>query len=305
MRGAGSRERGLAQSVPRFGTATDAVVERKPDGSSSRFALEQSTSRVSDTEPGRDGTALEVISGVSIESMHRPAPGVLLVDDEVNILKSLARLLGRESVRIFTAANADEARAVLEREAVQLVLSDQRIPGMSGVTLLSEIRERWPEVIRILLTGYTEMGVAVDAINRCEVFRLLTKPWDDEELLATVRQALDIYFMRGEITRLNEITQEQNRTLERKVEERTHEVREKNLELRKAYVSTVRALAEAVDAKDAYTRGHSERVGVYASRIAQELGCKNQFIERIYLAGLLHDIGKIGIPDAIICKPLR
>ncbi len=240
---------------------------------------------------------------MSTESPERPAPGVLLVDDEVNILKSLARLLRRESVRVFTAANAAEARTVLERESIQVVVSDQRIPGMSGVALLSEIRERWPQVIRILLTGYTEMDVAIEAINRCEVFRLLTKPWEDEELLATIRQALDTHFMRREITRLNEITREQNRTLEIKVEQRTHEVREKNLELRKAYVSTVRALAEAVDAKDTYTRGHSERVGVYASRIAQELGCKNHFIERIYLAGLLHDIGKIGIPDAIICKP--
>jgi putative nucleotidyltransferase with HDIG domain len=127
-----------------------------------------------------------------------------------------------------------------------------------------------------------------------------------------VRQALDDWSMREEIRRLNRVTQiqntalqEMNASLERKVEERTHELHRKNLELRKAFLSTVRALSEAVDAKDPYTRGHSERVGVYASRIARELGCKHDFLERIYLAGLLHDIGKIGIPDAIIGKPDR
>ncbi|MCP4006772.1 MAG: HD domain-containing protein [bacterium] len=221
----------------------------------------------------------------------------------MNILKSLSRLFRNEPVRVVSATNAREALAILERESIQVVVSDQRLPGMPGVAFLSEVRERYPDTLRILLTGFSEIDVAVDAINRCEVFRLLTKPWDDDELRATVRQALDSQYMRAEIKRLNEITREQNRTLELKVERRTREVQEKNLELRKAYVSTVRALAEAVDAIDNYTRGHSERVGVYGSRIAQELGCQNTEIERIYLGGLLHDIGKIGIPDSIICKP--
>jgi len=181
-----------------------------------------------------------------------------------------------------------------------------------GVKLLAQVRERFPDVVRIMLTGYTELDVAVEAINHGQIYRLLTKPWDDRELRATVRQALDDWSMREEIRRLNRVAQAQNEalhelnaSLERKIDERTGELHQKNLELRKAYVSTVRALSEAVDAKDPYTRGHSERVGVYASRIARELGCKLDFIERIYLAGLLHDIGKIGIPDAIIGKPDR
>ena len=164
----------------------------------------------------------------------------------------------------------------------------------------------------MMLTGYTEMHIAVQAINKGEIYRLITKPWNDEELRATVRQALDTFFMRQEILRLDELTKEQNLalqnmnyTLELKVQERTKEVKQKHAELRTAYVNTVRALVAAVDAKDSYTRGHSERVGVYSSRIARELGCKNEFIERIYLAGLLHDIGKIGIPDAIITKPTK
>jgi len=244
----------------------------------------------------------------TIPSLDRP--GVLFVDDEVNILKSLARLFRAEPVRVFTASSAPEALALLASEPVQVVVSDQRMPGTTGVRLLAQVRERRPDVVRILLTGHTEIGVAIEAINHGEIFRLLTKPWNDDELRAIVRQALADCAIRAEVTRLNKLTQAQNQSLqemnhslERKVAERTGELEAKNRELRTAYLSTVRALSEAVDAKDPYTRGHSERVGVYASRIARELNCKREFIERIYLAGLLHDIGKIGVPDAIIGKP--
>jgi putative nucleotidyltransferase with HDIG domain len=239
-------------------------------------------------------------------------PGVLFVDDEVNILKALARLFRGEPVRVFTASSAPEALALIRAESIQVVVSDQRMPGTSGVKLLSQVRERNPEIVRILLTGHTEIEVAIEAINHGNIFRLLTKPWNDQELRAVIRQALEDYSVRAEIVRLNQLTwaqnaqlQEMNNQLERKVGERTSELSAKNRELRKAYLSTVRALSEAVDAKDPYTRGHSERVGVYASRIARELNCRREFIERIYLAGLLHDIGKIGVPDAIIGKPER
>ncbi len=247
---------------------------------------------------------------MSVPCASSEKPGVLFVDDEVNILKAIARLFRQEPVRVYTASSAHEALALLESEPIRVVVSDQRMPGVPGVKLLGHVRERFPEVVRIMLTGYTEIDVAVEAINHGQIYRMLTKPWDDRELRATVLQALDDWSMREEIRRLNRVAQAQNAalqelnvSLERKVDERTRELHQKNLELRKAYLSTVRALSEAVDAKDAYTRGHSERVGVYASRIASELGCKREFIERIYLAGLLHDIGKIGIPDAIIGKP--
>jgi putative nucleotidyltransferase with HDIG domain len=164
----------------------------------------------------------------------------------------------------------------------------------------------------MMLTGYTEMNVAVEAINHGEIYRLITKPWNDEELKATLRQAFDHYDLKSEIRRLNLVTREQNlklqdmnRTLEAKVRDRTKQLADKNQELRIGYVQTIRALAEAVDAKDAYTRGHSERVGVYASKLGRELGLQRELIERIYISGLLHDVGKIGIPDRIITKPDR
>ena len=237
---------------------------------------------------------------------------VLFVDDEANILKALKRLLRHEPFQVLTATSASEALEQLQRFDIQVVISDQRMPEMSGADFLSRIRERHPETIRMMLTGYTEIDVAVEAINRGEIFRLITKPWNEDELKSSLRQAIDHFQMKQEIKRLNQVSREQNfklqdmnRNLEDKVRERTHQVDQKNRDLRKGYIQTIRALAEAIDAKDAYTRGHSERVAVYASRLARELNLDKKMIERVYFSGLLHDVGKIGIPDAIISKPAR
>ena len=235
---------------------------------------------------------------------------VLFVDDEVNILKALQRLLRQEDMNVLCASQGQEALEILSKTKTQVVVTDQRMPEMSGVDLLSAVRERHPDIVRMMLTGYTEMNVAVEAINRGEIYRLITKPWNDDELRATIRQAFEQSDLKDEIKRLNHITREQNfklqdmnRNLEDKVRERTKQLALKHHELRTAYVQTVGALAEAVDAKDTYTRGHSERVGVYASKIAREMGFTKGFIERVYIAGLLHDVGKIGVRDCVITKP--
>jgi putative nucleotidyltransferase with HDIG domain len=237
---------------------------------------------------------------------------VLFVDDEVNILKAIQRLLRHEPMNVLTASRPQEALEMLERSEAQVVVSDQRMPEMSGVDLLAAIRERHSDMVRMMLTGYTEMNIAVEAINRGEIYRLITKPWNDDELKATLRQAFDHHDLKREIKRLNQVTREQNfklqdmnKNLEAKVRERTLQLDLKNQELRTAYIQTIGALAEAIDAKDAYTRGHSERVAVYASRIARRMNMQKDMIERVYFAGLLHDVGKIGVPDAIITKPAR
>jgi putative nucleotidyltransferase with HDIG domain len=249
---------------------------------------------------------------MSTEFSMRHQHTVLFVDDEVNILKALQRLLRNEEMNVLCASRASEALELIEKHPTQVVVSDQRMPEMSGVDLLANVRERQPEIVRMMLTGYTEMKVAVDAINRGEIYRLITKPWNDDELRATLRQAFDHADLKGEIKRLNQVTREQNfklqdmnRNLEGKVRDRTKQLAEKHQQLRTAYVQTIRTLSEAVDAKDTYTRGHSERVGVYASKIAREMNFPKDVIERVYIAGLLHDVGKIGVRDAVITKPDR
>ena len=115
---------------------------------------------------------------------------VLFVDDEINILKAIQRLLRHEDMNVLCASGGSEALALLEQDPAQVVVTDQRMPDMCGVDLLSAVRERWPDVVRIMLTGYTEMDIAVEAINRGEIYRLITKPWQDDELRANIDRFL-------------------------------------------------------------------------------------------------------------------
>ena len=237
---------------------------------------------------------------------------VLFVDDEANILKAVRRLFKGEAFEVHTAENGSSAIDFLSGQAVQVIVSDQRMPGMTGVDLLSRVREQWPDIVRIMITGNTEMKVAVEAINRGEIYRMITKPWADEEMRATVKEALNLYSLKSEIKRLNLLTREQNaklqdlnKNLEQKVIERTQEIWQKNLELSLAYMNTIKALAGAIDAKDTYTGGHSERVGMYAGMIARRMGLEEHRVRRVYIAGILHDIGKIGIREDVLLKPGR
>lgn len=236
-------------------------------------------------------------------------PAVLFVDDEPNILKALGRLFRGEDFELKTAGSGADALKLMEDLPVQILVSDHRMPGMTGVDLLSKVRERWPEVIRILVTGNSEINIAVDAINRGQIFRLITKPWNDDEIKATVREALDLYLLKGEIKRLNQLTQEQNlelkdlhHNLEQKVMERTRDLSRKNAALDLAYVGTLRAIVGAVDAQQRCAPGHSERVGIYTGMIARRMGLEEPRVRRIQIAGLLHDVGIIGIRGEIFGK---
>lgn len=211
---------------------------------------------------------------------------------------------------VHCATRPADAFALLDKYPIHVVVSDQRMPEMSGTNFLSSLREQRPEIIRLIMTGFSDLSVAVDAINRGEVFRFVTKPWNHQEFISTIRQAFDQFDLKIELDRLSQVARDQNRklldmnhNLESKIRDRTKRLAEKHVELRTAYIQTIRALAEAVDAKDSYTRGHSERVACYASRLAAELDAPQDLVERVYIAGLLHDVGKIGVPDEIISKP--
>jgi len=112
---------------------------------------------------------------------------ILCVDDEPNILASLRRLFRQAGFQVLVAGGGAEALQILEAEAVDLVISDMRMPGMNGAEFLHEVRQRWPERMRILMTGQSDMASTIDAINRGEIFRYVPKPWDDGDLLLRTR----------------------------------------------------------------------------------------------------------------------
>ena len=117
------------------------------------------------------------------------SPAVLVVDDEARILSALRRSLRREGYEILTAETVEEALRVLDERSVGLILSDQKMPGMSGVQFLAEAARRRPEAVRMLITGWTE-EIPREQLKELGVCALITKPWDDEKLKATLRRAL-------------------------------------------------------------------------------------------------------------------
>ena len=138
---------------------------------------------------------------------------ILCVDDEPHILNSLRRLLRKENYHVLTADTVEKGLDLLKNNQVQLVISDQRMPEMSGVEFLQRAKDLSYDTVRIILSGYADAGLIVDSINKGEVFRFLTKPWNDEELKAAIRQCLAHYHILQQNRSLHEQVQAQNRKL--------------------------------------------------------------------------------------------
>jgi len=139
---------------------------------------------------------------------------VVIVDDEVNVLKACVRLFRNEPYNIFTTADYSEALYVIGNQNIKVVLSDQRMPGISGVEFLRLVKEEKPEVIRILFTGYADIQAAEAAINEGEVYRFINKPWKDENLRVVVRDAIQRYDLTEENRKLFELAKKQNQELQ-------------------------------------------------------------------------------------------
>ncbi len=175
---------------------------------------------------------------------------ILFVDDEVNILRSLQRLFfDEEDYEVHTAESGAEALDMLEKEGLRpaVIVSDQRMPGMSGSEFLSEVRRRLPEAMRIILTGYADINAAVEAINVGAVYRYIMKPWDDDELKLAIRDAVAHYLLVQENRQLTEQLQHTNRQLEELNERLEQKVAERTTELRKAYEANLRLTGELED----------------------------------------------------------
>ncbi|MEW6582513.1 MAG: HD domain-containing phosphohydrolase [Actinomycetota bacterium] len=208
---------------------------------------------------------------------RRALPRVLAVDDEPLLLAAIVPAL-RSVAEVHTALGGRAGLELLAQAGpFAVVISDMRMPKMDGVEFLTRAREMEPDAVRIMLTGQTDQDSAVAAINSGGVFRFLVKPCPTPVLRATVAEALE-----------------------------EHErIRDHRGQARRAIAASVRALARAVDAKDPSTNLHSERVANVAEQIAVALGWSPEATADVRDAGLVHDVGKIGIPDHILLKASR
>ncbi len=245
-------------------------------------------------------------------------PSILLVDDEPSILSSLRRLLRPVGYRIHTAESGRAGLEILEQGPIDLVISDMRMPEMDGAKFLEQVRRRWPATTRILLTGYADVTSTIEAINRGEIYRYVSKPWDDNDLTLVVRDALESARLRNENARLLALTQAQNETLmdlnanlEHKVKERTSEIEQVNSflnlandRLKQNFLVSIKMFSGLMELRGGAMSGHSRRVADLTRKLAVRHGLSAKEQQDVFFAALLHDVGKIGFPDSLLARPL-
>lgn len=246
-----------------------------------------------------------------MDEMHQAEHGpisILLVDDEENILRSLQRLLmDVKDVEIVTAGSGEEGLNLLPELAnLGVIVSDQRMPGMSGALFLEKARLVRPDAVRIILTGYADVSAAVDAINRGGAWRYLTKPWNNEELAQTIRDAVALYTRESQNRRLNEIIRQQNsemaewtENLKKRLLQSTATIREQNqalkeLSLKKPVAVVLQAFDGFFEVMGGASAVHARTVSTLVADVARKMGLDAETITRFRLAALLHDTGKSG-----------
>lgn len=193
---------------------------------------------------------------------------VLFVDDENYILDIAEAVFEQHEIRILTAKNAEDALEKVKSHEIAVIVSDHHMPGMMGLELLSRVKVMSPDTVKILMTGFADLGTAIDAINRVEVFRFIVKPWENTQLVELVMDALKRYRLIKSIVKGDDA----------------------------AMLSLVRAL----ELKDPYTKGHSERVAQYAISIGGRLNLDDKNLKAIRFGSWLHDCGKIGVSENIL-----
>jgi putative nucleotidyltransferase with HDIG domain len=221
---------------------------------------------------------------------------ILVVDDEETIREIVSSMLGGAHFHTRQAASGIEALSILESgDEFDLVLSDLMMAEMDGIALLERSKERYPDMPVVMVTAVHDIQVALQAL-RNGAYDYLLKPFEREQLLATVRRAL-------ENRRLKRENDAYRTNLEALVAERTQQWKSALSNLEKSYDITLEALGDALDAKDAETEGHSRRVTAYTIAIARKMGLSKEDISVIARGAFLHDIGKMAVPDAILRKP--
>jgi putative nucleotidyltransferase with HDIG domain len=219
---------------------------------------------------------------------------VLVVDDEEPIRNALRKYLKQQQFEVYAAGSAEEALQQLRLHKVALMLSDIRMPGTSGVDLVPQALEIEPDLAILMLTAVNDATSAALCMQR-GALDYLTKPIELADLGRAVQRALKRREMHLENRHLNQWLKEEVTT-------RTAELQRERHRLERVSTATLEVLVNALEAKDPYLRGHSARVADLSANIATEMGLSEEDVERVRMAGRLHDLGKIGTRDAVVNK---
>lgn len=217
---------------------------------------------------------------------------ILVIDDDTSNLRMASRILGAENMRVSCLKSGEDAIKFLQENRPDLILLDIHMPGMDGFETIAAVRENetTAEIPVIFLTADDDSDTEKRGLE-AGAMDFIKKPFVPEVLLLRVRHTIDLIRLQT--------------NLSHEVEKKTQEVMAQHEKLDRISMQIVTALSGAIDAKDTYTNGHSTRVAEYSREIARRAGLSEEVQNDIYMMGLLHDVGKIGMPDAIINKPTR
>ncbi len=226
-----------------------------------------------------------------------PKGRVLVVDDEPSICSLLVKKLSREGFACRSCSNGEEALKLLEREDFDVLISDLGMPGISGLVLLEESRKKYPRLTFLMITAEDDVHVSVQAMKQGAA-DYLVKPFHTQAVAGNVERAL-------EKKRLELELENYRHHLEEMVEGRTQQLQVAMKHIEQTYDDTLEALGAALDLRDTETAGHSHRVSCYCLEIAKAMGCSSEQLKHMARGAYLHDIGKMGIPDALLLKEAR
>jgi response regulator RpfG family c-di-GMP phosphodiesterase len=219
----------------------------------------------------------------------------LIVDDDPALRKILSVMLTQSAFACRSAASGEEALCLLEKHPFDVVISDLRMPGISGMDLLIEVRQSFPQLAFLMVTGEDETRVGVRAMQLGADDYLL-KPFDADVVLGSLHRALHKKKLEREVM-------EYRLRLEEMVSERTEQLQSALRQTERSYEDTLEALGAAIDLRDSPTAGHSRRVFLYSMELAKSIGGLEQQLRTMAMGAWLHDIGKLAIPDSILLKP--
>ena len=217
------------------------------------------------------------------------------MDDEPVAAKLLSFILAPPAFRCTAACTAEEALVALQRESFDAVISDLQMPGLSGMELLKEVRHRHPHMAFLVTTGVDDVDVGVQAM-RSGADDYLVKPLRESAVVASLENALHK-------RRLEQEVENYRHHLEELVAARTDQLQAAFKQISQSYEDTLQALGAAIDLRDNETGGHSQRVCRYSLEMARAMGWQEKELGSLTRGAYLHDIGKLGVPDAILLKP--
>ncbi|MCK5094963.1 MAG: response regulator [Spirochaetes bacterium] len=245
---------------------------------------------------------------------------VLFVDDEVNALSAFKRLFfNNDDIDIFTASGGTEGLKILGLNEIDLVISDMKMPELNGSDFLKYVKNKYPHVLRIMLTAYADISSALDAINKGEVYRFLTKPWNDDDLKITILNALEYSDLKKRNEEMSKVIWKKNReltvlneSLEHKVEQRTVQIeqvidklKKVNVVLRQNFDEIINLLTGIISLFQKDLAAHSKRVAALSAALCDELVIGKDEKEIITHAAFLHDVGMLGATEEIFTTELE